>query len=55
MDFLRTQNKTKLLFEKLVEPNYVLNSYYADGLLNKLSQCTDPGKSYLSINIYKKQ
>ncbi|CAH0579481.1 unnamed protein product [Chrysodeixis includens] len=42
MDFLRAQNKTKLLFEKLVEPNYVLNSYYADGLINKISQCTDP-------------
>lgn len=42
------QNKLKLLFEKLLEPNYVLNSYYADGLINKLTNAsTDPEISFL--------
>lgn len=43
MEALRTQNKLKLLFEQILEPGYVMNNYYADGLINKLSNCSDPG------------
>lgn len=45
MESVKIQNKIKLLFKKVTEPNYVLDNYYADGLMNKLSKCSDPGKS----------
>ncbi|XP_035433328.2 uncharacterized protein LOC118264799 [Spodoptera frugiperda] len=47
MECVKIQNKIKLLFEKLTEPNYVLDSYYADGLITKLSNCSDPEVSFL--------
>ncbi|KAJ0177423.1 hypothetical protein K1T71_007432 [Dendrolimus kikuchii] len=47
MEGVRIQNKIKLLFEKIVEPNYEMNNYYVDGLINKLSNCTDPEISFL--------
>lgn len=41
------QNKLKLLFEKMSEPNFVLDNYYADSLLNKLGN-NDAGHYLLS-------
>lgn len=43
MEGVRIVPKLKLLFAKLVEPNYVMNNYYADSLINKLSNYSDPG------------
>ncbi|XP_075973890.1 integrator complex assembly factor Brat1-like [Anticarsia gemmatalis] len=42
MECAKIQNKLKLLFEKLAEPNYVMDNYYVDGLINKLSNFSDP-------------
>ncbi|XP_028162618.1 uncharacterized protein LOC114354432 [Ostrinia furnacalis] len=47
MESVRTQNKLKLLFEKLQQPNYVMNSYYADSFINKISNISDPETSNL--------
>ncbi|KAJ8728372.1 hypothetical protein PYW08_016757 [Mythimna loreyi] len=47
MECVKIQNKIKLLFEKLTEPNYVLDNYYADGLITKLSDCSDPEVAFL--------
>lgn len=44
MEGVRIVNKLKLLFEKILEPNYVMNTYYADSLINKLTSNSDPGK-----------
>lgn len=46
MEAVRIQNKIKLLFEKIIEPNYEMNNYYVDGLINKLSNCSDPGNKF---------
>ncbi|KAG7302508.1 hypothetical protein JYU34_012422 [Plutella xylostella] len=35
-------NKIKLLFQKIADPNYILDNYYADGLINKISTKEDP-------------
>lgn len=37
------QNKVKLLFKKISEANYVMNSYYADHFFIKINS-DDPGK-----------
>ncbi|CAH0750609.1 unnamed protein product [Diatraea saccharalis] len=41
MEMSRIQNKLKLLFEKITQPDYVMNNYYADGLINKLTHDCD--------------
>ncbi|PZC82243.1 uncharacterized protein LOC110372088 isoform X1 [Helicoverpa armigera] len=45
---LKLQNKMKLLFDRLTEPNYVLDNYYADSLITKLSNCADPEVVHLN-------
>ncbi|CAH2264777.1 uncharacterized protein LOC120629348 [Pararge aegeria] len=40
------QNKVKLLFEKISDPKYVMNNYYADHFFTKI-RCADPEVSYL--------
>ncbi|KAJ2939750.1 hypothetical protein O0L34_g17941 [Tuta absoluta] len=35
---MEVYTKMKLLFDKIKEPGYVMNNYYADGLINKLSE-----------------
>lgn len=47
MDSHRIQNKIKLLFEKLAEPDYVMNNYYVEGFINRLSNHSDPEISFL--------
>lgn len=38
------QGKLRLLFQKILEPNYVMNNYYSDGLINKLREKdSEPG------------
>lgn len=46
MDFGILQNKVKLLFHVIAKPDYILNNYYVDSLLNKLNS-DDAGKFYL--------
>ncbi|XP_026751634.1 uncharacterized protein LOC113512060 [Galleria mellonella] len=48
MEFTPTLNKIKLLFQKLQEPNYVMNNYYVDAFLNKFHERTDPEIKQLS-------
>lgn len=43
MENVLIQNKVKLLFERISEPQYVMNSYYADHFFTKIN-CADPGK-----------
>lgn len=43
MEGVRIRNKLKLLFSQIVESGYVMNNYYADGVINKISNCSDPG------------
>lgn len=38
MDDDNLQGKLKLLLQKILEPGYVMNNYYSDGLINKLSE-----------------
>lgn len=40
------QNKVKLLFEKISEPQYVMNNYYVDHFFIKINS-NDPGKCIL--------
>lgn len=49
MECVRIQNKIKLLFKKILEPNYEMNNYYVDGLINKLTSDSDPETAFLSI------
>lgn len=37
------QSKVKLLFEKIVEPSYVMDNYYADNLFIKINS-SGPGE-----------
>lgn len=46
MEYVLVQNKVKLLFEKISEPHYVMNNYYADHFFTKIN-CDDPGKYLL--------
>lgn len=50
MEHIAIQNKLKILLEKVIEPGYVMNNYYADGLINKLSSCTDSGMFFFIFN-----
>ncbi|XP_045771761.1 uncharacterized protein LOC123871822 [Maniola jurtina] len=46
MENVLIQNKVKLLFEKLSDPQYVMNNYYADHFFTKIN-CADPEVSFL--------
>lgn len=46
MDNILVQNKVKLLFEKISEPQYVMNNYYVDHFFIKINS-NDPGKCIL--------
>ncbi|KAM3959213.1 uncharacterized protein ACR2FA_006752 [Aphomia sociella] len=48
MEFASTLNKIKVLFQRLQEPNYVVNNYYVDAFLNKFHEKTDPEISMLA-------
>ncbi|CAH0723142.1 unnamed protein product, partial [Brenthis ino] len=41
MENILIQNKVKLLFQKIAEPHYVMNNYYADHFFTKIN-CEDP-------------
>lgn len=43
METALLQNKVKQLFEKVLQPNYVMDNYYADNLCVKISS-SDPGE-----------
>ncbi|CAH2106084.1 unnamed protein product [Euphydryas editha] len=42
MDNILIQNKVKLLFEKISQPQYVMNNYYADHFFIKINSKDDP-------------
>ncbi|XP_023944565.2 uncharacterized protein LOC112050516 [Bicyclus anynana] len=46
MENVLIQNKVRLLFEKISDPNYVMNNYYADHFFTKI-RCADPEVSHL--------
>ncbi|CAH2980063.1 unnamed protein product [Chilo suppressalis] len=48
METPRIQNKLKLLFEKISEPGYVMANFYADSLIDKLSNDPDTDSAYLT-------
>uniref|UniRef100_A0A1E1W3R1 BRCA1-associated ATM activator 1 n=1 Tax=Pectinophora gossypiella TaxID=13191 RepID=A0A1E1W3R1_PECGO len=49
METVLVQNKIKLLFEKMSAPGYIMNNYYADGLINKLAEDTEPEISFMKL------
>ncbi|XP_072931686.1 uncharacterized protein [Epargyreus clarus] len=46
LEHATVQNKLRLLFQKIAQPNYVMDSYYVDNFFNKIS-CSDPEVSYV--------